>query len=78
MATKTTGTPALIQEAIERVERNQRWTADKSGIALTTFRRKMNGGVDFTTTELIRIAGALDTHPADLLPVEFHKMAVAA
>lgn len=43
-----------------------------SGIARNTFTRKMNGGGgDFTAYELARVAMALKTDPANLLPREF-------
>ena len=78
METKRTGASAQIEKALKRVERTQKWTADKSGIAHTTFHRKMNGGSDWTVGELARIAQVLDIHPLDLLPDEFRGMSEAA
>lgn len=70
-------TAHIILAAMESAERSQKWTANKAGIAITTFSRKLHGGADFTLSELARIAKALGVHPADLLPAEF-RTAVAA
>lgn len=78
METKRTGSSAQIEKALKRVERTQKWTADKAGIAHTTFHRKMNGGADWTVGELARVADVLGVHPSELLPVEFREFAVAA
>jgi hypothetical protein len=75
----TTATPdkspvtssALIESATSRAERTQTWVADKSGIPLSTYRRKLAGHTDWTVTELARVARALGVHPASLLPDEF-------
>lgn len=75
MNTNEVGSAPLIQAAINRAERSQKWTADKAGIAITTFRRKMNGGGDFTCSEIARVAKALSVHPADLLPAVFARAA---
>ena len=73
MATETTAT--LVAEAIASAERSRKWTAEKSGIAVSTLRRKLAGGADFTIGEVERIARALNLHPADLLPSEFVRAA---
>ena len=73
MTTETTAT--LIAKAIQEAERTRKWTADKAGIADATLRRKLAGGTDFTTNEVIRVAKALGVHPADLLPSEFARAA---
>lgn len=67
----------LICAAMEAEERSAKWTADRAGIAVPTFRRKMHGGGDFTVSEVARIAKALGVPPWSLLPAEF-KSAVAA
>lgn len=72
-----TETAQKILDAIDRVERTQKWTATKAGIALTTFSRKLHGGGDFTLSEISRIAKVLGIHPADLLPDEFRVAAAA-
>ena len=64
-------TAQRIEDAMLSAERSKRWTAEKSGIALTTFYRKLSGGADFTIPEVARIARALGVHPASLLPPEF-------
>lgn len=73
METNREGAAPYIIKAMEEVERSKKWTAQKAGIALTTFHRKLNGGADFTVTELIRIAQVLGVHPADLLPGQFRR-----
>ena len=78
METKRKGASAQIEKALKNVERTQKWTADKAGIAHTTFHRKMNGGSDWTVSELARIANVLGVAPAELLPEEFHAQALAA
>ena len=70
-------TANVIQKAMDDADRTAKWTADRAGIADPTFRRKLNGGGDFTVSEVARIAKALSIHPADLLPAEF-RSAVAA
>lgn len=77
MATNPKSTAALIADAMQTADRSMKWTADRSGIATATFRRKVHGGGDFTVSEVARIGKALGVHPADLLPSEF-RAAVAA
>ncbi|QAB16984.1 XRE family transcriptional regulator [Leucobacter muris] len=69
METKTAA--ELIEEARLDAERSIKWTAEKSGIALTTFKRKLNGGTDFTVSETLRVARALGVEPFTLLPTGF-------
>lgn len=69
METKTTA--ELIEEARLDAERSIKWTAEKSGIALTTFKRKLNGGTDFTVSETYRVAKALGVEAFTLLPTGF-------
>lgn len=53
-------------------ERSQQWTAEKAGMAYSTFRRKLHSDVPtFTVHELARIASALNVSPSQLLPAEF-------
>lgn len=77
MATNPKSTVALIEAAMQDSDRSMKWTAERSGIATATFRRKIRGGADFTVSEVARIGKALGIHPADLLPAEF-RTAVAA
>lgn len=66
--TTVAGTVRLrITESNETQER----VAFSAGIPKTTFSRKINGHVDFTTTELFDIARFLRIPPADLLPATF-------
>lgn len=72
----TTQTAAeRINEAIRTAERSKKWTAEKSGIPLSTFLRKTRGFGDFTVSEIARVARALGIHPAELLPTEFRDAA---
>ena len=74
MATNNTirnTTAENIRHAIMAADRSHRWVADRSGIAMSTLRRKLAGGADFGVLEVVRIANALNVHPADLLPAEF-------
>lgn len=59
-----------VAAAIARSGRKRNWVALKSGIPLTTFSRKVNGHVDFTVPEIVRIALVLDVKPSALLPRE--------
>jgi lambda repressor-like predicted transcriptional regulator len=68
-----TNTPAaLIEAAIHKSRRSHRSVALDSGIALSTFNRKINGHADFYLKEIAQIARALDVAPKTLLPREFH------
>lgn len=71
MTTNTATAADMISAAMKTADRSMKWTADRAGIAVPTFRRKLNGGGDFTVSELARIARALGVHPADLLPEQF-------
>ena len=64
MATNPNDTATLILEAMRDADRSMKWTADRSGIANATFRRKIHGGTDFTVSEVARIAKALGVHTA--------------
>lgn len=57
-----------VAAAITQADRSKNWVAGKSGIAETTFTRKVNGHGDFTVPELARIASALDIPASRLLP----------
>ena len=73
--TSTDTASARIAAAMKTAERSSKWTAEKSGIPETTFRRKVSGHVDFTVTELDRIARALSVSPLDLLPASMLSVA---
>ncbi len=77
MTTEQATTADLIAAAMQTEDRSAKWVADRSGISDATFRRKLHGGGDFTVSEVARIARALNSHPADLLPIEF-RLAVAS
>lgn len=61
--------------------RSKKGVAEASGIPLTTFSRKLNGGAhaaQFTVTEIALIADALNIHPAKLFPASFLEARIAA
>lgn len=60
-----------VAAAILRAGRSKVSVADSVGIAPTTFNRKINGHVEFTFSELLRIARALDVSPAAFVPTSF-------
>lgn len=69
MNTKTTA--ELIEQARKEAERSQKWTAEKAGMSSSTYKRKINGGADFTVSETRRVAIALNVPPYKLLPQDF-------
>lgn len=71
MNTNEDTSEARVAAAYRKAERTQSWVANKAGIAIGTFRRRINGGGSFTVPELARIAQALEIHPSELLPAEF-------
>ena len=73
MNTKTT--PERIEALRLKEERSIKWTAEKSGMAVPTFRRKINNSGEFTLSEIARIANALGVEPSALLPEEFFSKA---
>lgn len=76
MDTKHTASQ-IILTAIVEAERSQMWVSRKTGIPLTTLRRKLDGHSDFLLSEVAKIAMALERHPAELLPEPFQSEAVA-
>jgi len=68
MVTLTQEVADKVASAILRAERSKKWTADRAGIAVTTFTRKVNGHADFTITELITIAHVLGIEAWQLVP----------
>ena len=65
-------TADVVYKAVRKAERTNKWVAEKAGIALSTFNRKLAGHVDFTVSELMNIAKALGIPAHSLLPAEFH------
>lgn len=75
MTTNEDTPPNLIASAMKRVGRSKKWTAEQSGIPLSTFLRKLRGHGDFTLRELALAARALNVSPASFLPDEFREVA---
>jgi hypothetical protein len=67
----------IIFQAILDAERSQQWVANKAGIPVTTFRRKLQGQADFYLGEVANIAVALNLNPSDLLPADFRGEVIA-
>lgn len=60
-----------VAAAILRSGRSKSSVAAGAGIAQTTFTRKINGHVEFTFGELLRIAADLGVSPSTLTPSAF-------
>lgn len=60
-----------VAASILRADRSRRSVAAAAGIPATTFKRKIDGHVEFTMGELIRIARVLDVSPSTLVPPAF-------
>lgn len=71
MTTEQHTAASKIEAAMDTADRSAKWTADRAGIAVATFRRKLHGGGDFTVSEVARVAKALSIRPYELLPDEF-------
>lgn len=72
-----TETHELISEAIKSAERSQAWVANKTGIPVTSLRRKLRGLSEFQVTEVALIAEVLNMQPFELLPKSFQRDVVA-
>lgn len=64
-----------VAAAILRSNRSKASVALAVDIPATTFGRKINGSVEFTLGELLRIAKTLDEAPSALLPSAFLQVA---
>lgn len=60
-----------VAAGILRAGRSKSSVALAVGIPATTFGRKINGHVEFTFAELLRIAEELAVEPSTLIPVAF-------
>lgn len=76
MTTKTDASEIIFQ-AILDAERSQQWVANKTGIPVSTLRRKLQGHTDFRLGEVASIAKVLNLTPAQLLPTDFRNEEVA-
>lgn len=56
---------------LSRADRSKKWLAEKTGIPYSTLDRKMKAQVDFTFTDLGRIASVLDVSPSAFTPPAF-------
>lgn len=61
-----------VAATILRTGRSKASVAADAGIPQTTFGRKINGHVEFTFSELLRIANALGVSPSTFTPTAFH------
>ncbi|UOR02008.1 helix-turn-helix transcriptional regulator [Leucobacter allii] len=72
MATKIDHEVAeLVLAAMGDAEVSRNVLSRKSGIPLTTLRRKLDGHVSFNFEELYRVAGVLETTPSRFTPRAF-------
>lgn len=60
-----------VAAGILRSGRSKSSVAAEVGIPSTTFGRKINGHVEFSLSELLRIADALGVAPASFVPAAF-------
>ncbi|WP_341935302.1 helix-turn-helix transcriptional regulator [Microbacterium sp. LWO14-1.2] len=60
-----------VAASILRAGRSKTSVAAAAGIPGTTFNRKINGHVEFTMGELVRIARVLEVAPSTLTPSAF-------
>lgn len=67
-----------VAASILRSGRSKSSVALAVGIPATTFNRKINGHVEFSFAELLRIAGELGVEPSCLVPTAFSQKRVAA
>lgn len=67
-----------VAASILRAERSKSSVAVAAGIPGTTFNRKINAHVEFTFSELLRIADVLNVEPSSLVPATFTQKRVAA
>ena len=66
-----------VAASILRSGRSKASVATQAGIPATTFGRKINGHVEFTLSELMRIAETLEVAPSALIPAAFYARAAA-
>lgn len=66
-----------VAAAILRAGRSKSSVGAEVGIPGTTFNRKINGHVEFTFGEILRIAKALQVSPSTLIPAAFLGQAAA-
>lgn len=67
-----------VAAAILRSGRSKASVARDAGIPYTTFGRKLDGHVEFTFSELLRLAEVLGVAPSSLVPAEFRTLAGVA
>lgn len=60
-----------VAASILRSGRSKSSVALEAGIALTTFNRKINGHVEFSFGDLLRIAAVLRVPPSTFTPTSF-------
>lgn len=63
---------------LTRADRSKKWLAEHSGIPYSTLDRKLRAQVDFTFTDLLRVADALGVEPSAFTPDVFVPAKAAA
>ncbi|MCR2051785.1 helix-turn-helix domain-containing protein [Actinomyces bowdenii] len=71
MSTTTDWTAKAIRAALADSGHTKRYLSEETGIPYPTLNRKVAGRRDFTFSELLAIAKALQVHPATLVPPQF-------
>lgn len=60
-----------VADTLAAKERSKLWLAGKTGIPYATLGRKLLGRTaEFTLSDLLAIADALDVHPSTLMPAD--------
>lgn len=78
MSTTTGWTAQAIRAALADSGVTKRYLSQKTGIPYPTLNRKVAGSRDFTLSELLAIAEALQVHPAAFVPPQFKTATPAA
>lgn len=61
----------IVSQAIITAGKSKSSVAEATGIPYSTLGRKLLGRTEFTITDLITIAEALEIHPSRLIPSDF-------
>ncbi|NMW66012.1 hypothetical protein HHJ78_11000 [Mobiluncus mulieris] len=71
MKIQRTDTGLPVRVALAKARKSGREISEAAGIPYGSLLRKLDSDREFSFTEILRIAGVLDMHPAELLPDEF-------
>lgn len=68
---------SIVESAIKSAGRTKVSVSEETGIPYPTLNRKVAGKSEFSFTELLLIAECLQVSPAEFVPSQFARMAVA-